>query len=228
MRRHFSAMILGLAGVLLGAALVSVGSADAATGDVAKVGVCNRAGKQTVFTAKAGATVMIRNQKNGKPALELRTTPSAPPMLVTSNVKVDNLNADYLDGYNASSLRSKAGGCGNSDITDGTNWTCTYNIDAPRAGILLMSGTVELYNSSGTTPDSVWCEFEVDYSTIGHSDRDIDVTNGADGDTKICSSTAWYNVDEAGSYRVDFNLKGVNAATQPGAGSMWVLFVPSS
>lgn len=78
--------------VLLGAAHLG---AYAATGKPMLLGKSNSASKTTTLKAKNG------------PALKLRTKPTVPPLKVSSGAKVRKLNADLLDGLDASRLQTR-------------------------------------------------------------------------------------------------------------------------
>ena len=63
----------------------------------------NAAALVTTSRSATSATLIAENHSNG-PALSLSTGDGVPPMTVNSESKVDNLNADLLDGYSARSF----------------------------------------------------------------------------------------------------------------------------
>lgn len=86
--------------VLLATVVLVVGAnlaAHAATGKGFLLGQRNNADRPSTLT----------NTGDG-PALRLRTDAAAPPMFVTSNRKVTRLNADMLDGVDASALQTRS------------------------------------------------------------------------------------------------------------------------
>jgi hypothetical protein len=156
-----SAVIGGLVGALLCGVLVVATSADAATGDTAKLGEWNHAGKQTVFTSAAGTTVMIRNTKAGKIPLDLQATPGTPPLKVNRAAWIQNLNADLLDDYQAHQLvRVAHAESPNVDETGwgtGENTALTTTITAPTAGFLVINAQAQVGGN-----DRFYCLIEVD------------------------------------------------------------------
>ena len=103
------AMVLGVATVGLAAV----------PGDPLNLGKGNRINKLTSLVGKAtGAMFMIDNNGAG-PALDLRVEPGRAPMTVNSDARVDNLNADRLDGVSAEGFLAANGKAADADTLDG-------------------------------------------------------------------------------------------------------------
>ena len=94
--------LLVLAGLLLGPAAVGL----AAVGDPLTLGGRNDAVDRVTSLAAAVAGPVLRLTNLGAgPALDLRVQAGAPPLRVNSDGLVANLNADRLDGLDASAFQ---------------------------------------------------------------------------------------------------------------------------
>ena len=111
-RARNTVMWVGKAAVfLIGLAVIAVtvlgvaSTAFAGNGDPLKLGQKNTATKLTTLIGNvvSGAALSVRNSGVG-PALDLRVEPGQPPMVVSTNTLVANLNADTVDGKSASSF----------------------------------------------------------------------------------------------------------------------------
>jgi hypothetical protein len=98
----------GLAGGVIAAIVLSVVPVVAGNGDALLLGAANRAGRSTWLTSR-GPSVLKLNNTGGNPPLDLRTRDGAAPLAVDSNTRVDNLNADRVDGKHASELAVPSG-----------------------------------------------------------------------------------------------------------------------
>ena len=85
-------------------ALVAAPAAFAANGNPFILGKAkNTATKVTWLIGKAASAAALKvTNPNGGPALDLRVNPGVAPMKVNSSTRVDNLNADQLDGQDSS------------------------------------------------------------------------------------------------------------------------------
>jgi len=88
-----------LAGAFAVLVLLAGNPAIAADGDTMTVGEKNSAVRVTRLNTRGG--LRIDNFKPGNPALILNTVEATPPMQVSSTGLVSNLNADLLDGLEA-------------------------------------------------------------------------------------------------------------------------------
>lgn len=122
----------------IAAAAVLVGGANvasyAATGKPLVLGKSNA----------AGSTTVLKNTGRG-PALSLTSKRSAPSLAVSSRAKVTRLNADRVDGLEASALQTRAyryhgyiqGGGTRFDVTLPLAvgaWLVTYDVDISNGG----------------------------------------------------------------------------------------------
>jgi hypothetical protein len=100
--------------------LVTAGTAlAAAPGSPFRLGVLNTVQKVTRLVGGVASSMLrIVNTGTGA-ALELRVNAGAPPMIVNSTTKVDNLNADSLDGLNQSAFLRSDGQAVDADRLDG-------------------------------------------------------------------------------------------------------------
>jgi hypothetical protein len=128
----------GRAVTVLCGALVLVGGANLATyaanGHPLLLGRVNHE-SQT-------ATVTMRGDG---PALSLQTGQDSPPLAVTSTKRVDNLNADTVDGVNASALRTRTRILTDADTgTDYGTAGAEWSLSAIPRGRYLVSWDVSL------------------------------------------------------------------------------------
>jgi hypothetical protein len=146
MKRTISMMKRGKLAVLaVVVALVLVGApaALAANGDPFILGQNNVA---TAITKLAGAVgvdgpmLRINNNNAGAnaTALNLQVEPGKPPMTVDSSVRVDNLNADRLDGQDSSAFLGVNAKAADSDTVDGHHAECPPG--NPPGGTLVIRG----------------------------------------------------------------------------------------
>jgi hypothetical protein len=146
-----------ITGALVFALLGGIASeALAGNGDPVRAGVKNTASKITTLIGKVpgGPALLVKNSRGGV-AVEMQTKPGVPPMAVNSSTVVSSLNADLLDGKNASEFmpgslvrRESAIGAG-SNLGDGT-FAITQGCNA---GETLLSG-----GPANVNPTSVMVE----------------------------------------------------------------------
>ena len=104
--------------------VVTAGTALAvAPGDPFRLGVGNGIDQITKLAGTV-ATAMLRITNNGSgPALELRVQPGSAPLTVNSATRVANLNADLVDGLDATAFLPVGGKAANADRLDGVDST---------------------------------------------------------------------------------------------------------
>ena len=221
----------GLAGVVAGALFVTAGPAVAGSvGDPFRLGEPNTVNAQSKLRGSVGSSnLLITNTGAGVP-LDLRTKGNGePPLIVDSKKRVVRLNADRLDTRHAHELIRVAGDFSTSlpdpPIVDQDLLTTT--IEAPKAGILVMNGSLDS-RAFGDANDPFNCEFNVDGSYVQGSFRSVKpAQSGTDdlADEEDCATTGWLVVD-AGEYEVSFTVSG---ASDPQVsfqeGSMWVMWI---
>jgi hypothetical protein len=163
-------------------------------------------------------------------ALKLYTQPGVPPMMVTQDAWVWNLNADYVDGMDAAQLKSDATWVSNDDISDSINWSSTTKeVTVPTGGgEILMAGSVDFYNSK-TSSDWVECFFKVDDSPASLGPSTLPASSmrvyAQPSEWATCSTTAAVS-KSAGTYTVQFYTAGASVSTiELDNGSWWALGV---
>jgi hypothetical protein len=103
-------------------------------------------GKPFLLGKRIVATAVSTLIKRGPgPALKLAVRPGQPPLAVSSSGKVANLNADRLDGKDASQIGVNGHEQHSSTSADNSNSPKTATADCPSGKILVGSG----YNISG-------------------------------------------------------------------------------
>jgi hypothetical protein len=82
-------------------------------GDVFNLGQTNTVDAQSVLTGNAPGSSMLRVQNTGGDvALSLTVEPGAAPLRTNSTVKAPNLNADFVDGFDAADFWKLGGNAG--------------------------------------------------------------------------------------------------------------------
>ena len=141
-----------LAGGLIAVMLVAVLPAGAENGDSLVVGTKNTAASRTKLTTRGG--VVLRTGNPGKPVLYLDVLPGSPPMAVNSDAKVNNLNADLLDGISSGEFvrglviqEATLTGSLGADSTTATTKECADTAIPIGAGYSITEGDVEIVSS---------------------------------------------------------------------------------
>jgi hypothetical protein len=126
---------------------------------------------ETNSTDPAGAGVVGKNNGGG-PGLKAIVSPGASPLAVNSPVKVANLNADLLDGFDALAFQKRVTGtCASGQAIRVINADGTVACQAASGG---GAGGWGLSGNAGTTPGT---------NFVGTSDNQplVFKTNGAEG-----------------------------------------------
>ena len=98
-----------LAGLVAGAMLMGAVPSVAAVGDAVLQGRSNKVDRRTTIRGDAGtsATLLLINDSTAGSGLAVRVASGNAPLRVNSRTRVDNLNADLLDGRSGSEFASK-------------------------------------------------------------------------------------------------------------------------
>jgi hypothetical protein len=176
MRRRASTFFTACAGVLAGVIVTATLPVFAASvGDAFRLGQTNSIGAGTRLQGSPGTNLTIDNNKaNGMP-LNLISEPGRPPLRVNREAKVANLNVDELDGHSSGFFASRNDFGVNFDrVLDLTssganNAILESGITAPKPGVLLVAGGVEIVD--GGTTGVVACALQVGGLEIIGSDR---------------------------------------------------------
>jgi len=164
-------------------------------------------------------------------ALDLRVESGQAPMKVDSSTKVTNLNADKLDGNDASEflgaddqaasatnadevdnkdaneLVRVASFTGHSPLTDGTNGTlATTEINAPSPGFLVINASSDFSYFGGN--DLVICLIEVDDAEASGSRRILEYNGASTVNREQDCSTNSVVLVYAGQHTVDLKVEG--------------------
>jgi hypothetical protein len=108
-----------LVGAVVAAVVVLSLPVVAVVGGNLILGQANSANAVTSLSGSATANLQITNTRAGSPALDLQVVSGAAPLKVNSRARVANLNADRLDGKNASAFLLAGGTAVNSSLLDG-------------------------------------------------------------------------------------------------------------
>jgi len=154
MRRLLATLAVGIAGGMIGALLVTAGPAVGSPGDPLVLSQVNQAGPMTVLKSNGGLRILAKNPK--RPPLMVYTPDSMPPLQVSSKARVANLNADLLDGLNASAfvrdshlLVAHAGGDQSTTVPIFLSTAVrTVSLTPPVAGTVVVSSTANVSTES--------------------------------------------------------------------------------
>jgi hypothetical protein len=215
-RKHFFS---ALAGVIVGVMLVAVLPAAADDGDRLILGETNTATSPTKVWARRG--VLFRASKADTPAATFLVR-SGPPIAVGSNAWVKDLNADLLDGRDAS-MMARAAICAEDDAPDGVDYQCSMEINAPRPGILVMSGSIDLWRTD-SGGDLLHCRFTVDDVEVPGSERAMDMRVPENAEAN-CATDAALVVD-TGIHDVVLETVSVAPTTKVAYVGGYVVYVP--
>jgi hypothetical protein len=136
---------------LIGLGVSLSGTAYAATGGNFLLGKANTANKVSTLTNTAGAAMKLTSGGTGTP-LTLNAPSGLPPMTVNSATKVSHLNADLLDGLNASDLATSNLGTAQTDGPLPTVLDRTFQMTG-NTSLLTLEGSA--YRSSSDGPGYV-------------------------------------------------------------------------
>jgi len=219
--------------VVMLAMVLGIGTAALAAvpGDSFKLGRTNTIDQiSTLVGSASGALLKIDNEGDG-PALDLRVESGEAPMKVDSSTKVTSLNADELDGNDASTflgaddqaasaanadevdsksaneLIRVASFTGHSPLEDGTNGTlATTEINAPSSGFLVINASSDFSYFGGN--DLVICLIKVDNAEASGSRRILEYNGTTNVNREQDCSTNSVVLVYAGQHTVDLKVEG--------------------
>ena len=162
------------------ALFVSMGGVTyAANGDSWKLGFPNSASSSTQLTGTVnGKLVKLTNNSGGgsASALSLNVASGKPPMTVNSSTKVNNLNADQLDGQDSSAFLPAGGEAVNSDNLDGLDSAAFGRLIALRTSntsATIAAGDNYILVPAWTPDVSGRCLVSAETQIIGSANTDI-------------------------------------------------------
>jgi hypothetical protein len=153
------AAIAGASGAALAVATIAL--AGTGVGGVFNLGADNTVNKTTTLRSTSsfsGPQLQVKNAGGG-PALDLQVNSGKAPLTVNSSSKVANLNADKLDGVDASGfvqgkgLVVKGSGDPNAGITQGIMSTDHFLIQYACPSDTANDGTAIFFNEANATVD---------------------------------------------------------------------------
>ena len=160
-RPFFKGVVLG---VIVSMAVLAAGTALAGTGvgAVFNLGRANSVDNRSLLRGTvATRNLQIINDGTGT-ALDLRVKPGVPPMTVSSDARVINLNADQLDGMDSSQLLHGSGTAVHSRLAEPADSANRTMLTVPGFGTVETSCDpnngyrIFWRNASGGTLDSWW------------------------------------------------------------------------
>lgn len=212
------------------ALILGIGTAALAAvpGDPFKLGRTNTIDQiSTLVGSASGALLKIDNEGDGA-ALDLRVESGEAPMKVDSSTKVTSLNADELDGNDASAflgaddqaanadevdsksaneLIRVASFTGHSPLEDGTNGTlATTEINAPSSGFLVINASSDFSYFGGN--DLVICLIKVDNAEASGSRRILEYNGATNVNREQDCSTNSVVLVYAGHHTIDLKVEG--------------------
>jgi hypothetical protein len=176
MSRLLSLLVSALAGALIAALVVVAVPAEGAPngggpGDPLLLSRVNQAGPMTVLKTNGGFRILAKNPK--RPPLMIYTPDGMPPLEVSSKAKVENLNADLVDGLNASAfvrasqlvLPVAAYAGGNQTVTVGrtSKVVRSVSLTPPAPGLVIVNATANVQET--VTGDETACSITTGVST---------------------------------------------------------------
>jgi hypothetical protein len=220
-RRHLTSFSIGVLGVIVGAALVSVPGAMGATGDPMTVGQANFADAATRVIARAQNGLVVDNNRTNGVAAAFKVQPGNQPFTVDSGVRVEHLNADRIDGRHANGL-ARMSSQEVQDLSEGNGALLITTIQVPAPGYLLAIGSLEVW---GTEADQLNCAVAFSgnngVSWVQRGQRSIKhVVGGAE----ICASQGMHPVT-AGPWQAALWVGARDAASFDDAG-IAAVFIP--
>ena len=176
MRRTLTLLTIGLSAALIAALVVVAVPAEGAPngggpGDPLLLSRVNQAGPMTVLKTNGGFRILAKNPV--RPPLMIYSPDGMPPLQVTSTAKVTNLNADMVDGVNASAFVRKSqltmpvaaysGGDQTVSVSYSGGVVRSVSLTAPAAGVVIVNATANVRQIG--TGDQTTCSITTGPST---------------------------------------------------------------
>jgi hypothetical protein len=142
-RRYAAALAIAVPAICI--ALPTSGYA-APNGGAVLLGRTNTTSKATALRSKRGPTLTLTNT-GGKPAASFDVQHGKSPFTVNSSIKVNQLNADFLDGQSSATFQQRVtGGCAAGSAIQ------LVNVDGSVVCVSALSQSWNLGGNAGTTP----------------------------------------------------------------------------
>ena len=182
------------------------------------------------LTANSAGPIVQHTNTGSGPAAAFTSTSA--PFLVSSSAKVGNLNADRLDGLSANEFVRTAVAAVNSYNNGGTFVPqATININAPRNGLILVSGSVSMSTLAGGNTSCNPClgvmRLRDDVSGATGTEQAGTFGNGSD-ESSAQLATSWVFAVTAGTrtFKLDTLTTGAASDVYSDNATLTALFVP--
>lgn len=216
-----------LVGVVAGATLLATAPVVAGVGDEVLQGKVNTVNQRTTIKGKSVATLRLTNTRASGTALVLNVEPGNAPLKVNSKKRVEDLNADYLDGRSSGHFQTAQGQPGQTLVGafgaagDGTFLMHAVSFSPPLSTGISQSKIHYVLPGAGTTNEcpgvfkaasghlciyATW-ENNVAYNGIGRINNEL-LNSGA---TRFGFTILWTGASSSA------NVRGNWAYTVPGS-----------
>jgi hypothetical protein len=217
--------------VSLLALVVALGGVGlAANGGPFLLGSNNLATAPTRLSSSAGPALKLTNTSSGETALGLFVQDDSPPLVVNSDVRVNNLNADLLDSLHANEL-VRVGRAFDLDVVSAVTFSARAQIamNIPTAGFVLVNGQARARTASAAcNPCFLHMQFR-DQTTGDVSPALItEIGNGTATDRNQALGATWVFPVTAGArtFALETGVFPPAGAVSTDNPTMTALFVP--
>jgi hypothetical protein len=222
-----AATMMGLALILALVLGVATTAMAAVPGDPFRLGRINTINTVSQLVGSVNNTMLRRdNNSDGASAtaVQLDVQPGKAPMKVSSDTRVDKLNADKVDGKNANDLvRVAFKNFNESPVASGNGNVARATINAPTTGFLVINASSNVFNVQQADP-LVECLIEVDNNVNDPSRRFMQL-NGTSNQEEDCSTNTVVPVAQ-GNHTIDLEALDVGAETNFDQTTLSAIFVP--
>jgi hypothetical protein len=183
----------------------------------------------SLYSTNPTATLtVVNNRAGGAPALDLEVK-GGPALGVNTSARIDRLNADYVDGYQADTL-TRVGWCGTSTETNG-DYHCTIHLNLTRPGFVALAGSVDAWRGSGIEGDAIRCLFYWKppgeaWQAMDWTEHEIILDSGDGSRQNDCATVSGIRLDQAGDHRIRFSIESVHSSTTLGSRYATVVYSP--